>query len=629
MKKKTILFHSNFCRAFTGFGKNKKNILRYLYNKDKYNIIELANGLHWDDPHTKTVPWTCRGSLPPSNELEGLSPEEQREEGYGKKLVDRAIEEFKPDVYIGIEDIWAFGSYPSKPWWNKINKMIWTTLDSMPILPQAVDFAPKIKHYYVWATFAEKAFKDMGYDHIKTLRGSLDTNNFYRFPDKERSNLRKKHNLSDEYIIGFVFRNQLRKSVPNLLEGFKLFKNIEPKAKLLLHTNWSEGWDINRILEEKNINPIDVLTTYVCANCGTYQVKNFTGQENNCSKCGSQKTLNTTNTNKGVTERQLNEVYNLMDVYCHPFTSGGQEIPIQEAKLTELITLVTNYSCGEDSCSEESGGLPLDWTEYREPGTQFIKASTCPESICKNLEKVRNISDDSRKEIGEKSRNWVIDNFSIEVVSEKLSKIIDEMPEIDYDFDLKKSVFNPNYDVKENYSSSAEFLIDIYKNILNEDIDKNSSGFKHWMDKINSGTNPQEIVNYFKKIAQDHKNKTSVKDLSEILGDEGKNKRIAIVIPQSEIDVFFINCLINNFKKLYKNHNIYFFTNPEFFACIDDNPNIHKLLAYSPILENSLLMEGCSAHEGYFDMVFHPHATTQKQLSCLHNGKDKTQFSLS
>ena len=121
MKKKTILFHSNFCRAFTGFGKNKKNILRYLYNKDKYNIIELANGLHWDDPHTKTVPWTCRGSLPPSNELAGLSPEEQREEGYGKKLVDRAIEEFKPDVYIGIEDIWAFGSYPSKPWWNKIN----------------------------------------------------------------------------------------------------------------------------------------------------------------------------------------------------------------------------------------------------------------------------------------------------------------------------------------------------------------------------------------------------------------------------------------------------------------------------------------------------------------------------
>ena len=74
-----------------------------------------------------------------------------------------------------------------------------------------------------------------------------------------------------------------------------------------------------------------------------------------------------------------------MDVYCHPFTSGGQEIPIQEAKLTELITLVTNYSCGEDNCTPQSGGLPLEWNEYREPGTQFIKASTIPSSISKQL----------------------------------------------------------------------------------------------------------------------------------------------------------------------------------------------------------------------------------------------------
>ena len=86
--------------------------------------------------------------------------------------------------------------------------------------------------------------------------------------------------------------------------------------------------------------------------------------------------MSTTNIKAGVNESQLNEIYNLMDVYCHPFTSGGQEIPVQEAKLTELITLVTNYSCGEDCCGPDTGGLALDWAEYREPGTQFIKAST-------------------------------------------------------------------------------------------------------------------------------------------------------------------------------------------------------------------------------------------------------------
>ena len=55
--KKKILIHSNFCRAFTGFGKNKKNIMRYLFDTGKYELMELANGLQWGDGATETVPW--------------------------------------------------------------------------------------------------------------------------------------------------------------------------------------------------------------------------------------------------------------------------------------------------------------------------------------------------------------------------------------------------------------------------------------------------------------------------------------------------------------------------------------------------------------------------------------------
>ena len=143
MSKKTVLIHSNFCRAFTGFGKNKKNIMRYLFDTGKYNLVELANGIEWGAPQTQSVPWECRGSLPPAHTLHNLSPEEQKGVSYGGRLIDKAIEEFKPDVYIGMEDIWAFSNFNLKPWWHKINTMIWTTLDSLPILPQAVDFAPK------------------------------------------------------------------------------------------------------------------------------------------------------------------------------------------------------------------------------------------------------------------------------------------------------------------------------------------------------------------------------------------------------------------------------------------------------------------------------------------------------
>ena len=62
--KKKIVIHSNHSRAFTGFGKHTKNILQYLYQTDKYEIVEFANGLAWDAKETKLLPWKCYGSLP-------------------------------------------------------------------------------------------------------------------------------------------------------------------------------------------------------------------------------------------------------------------------------------------------------------------------------------------------------------------------------------------------------------------------------------------------------------------------------------------------------------------------------------------------------------------------------------
>ena len=110
-------------------------------------------------------------------------------------------------------------------------------MDSLPILPSAVDNAPKIKNYWIWSNFATKALHEKGHAHVKTVHGCLETKNFYRLSDEKRNELRSNNNIAeDTYIVGFVFRNQLRKSVPNLLEGFKKFQEKVPNSKLLLHT---------------------------------------------------------------------------------------------------------------------------------------------------------------------------------------------------------------------------------------------------------------------------------------------------------------------------------------------------------------------------------------------------------
>ena len=616
MRKKTILLHSNFCKALTGFGKNKKNILKYLYKTGKYRIVEAANGRPRGSKELDCLPWECIGTF---DKRSNVPEESQRENSYGGLLIDEIIEEVRPDVYIGIEDIWAFKNFHHKPWWNKVNTMIWTTLDSLPILPEAVEYAPKIKNYYVWSNFAENGFKDIGYEHVKTLRGSLDTDNFYRFDDKTRSVLRDRHGINkNDFIIGFVFRNQLRKSVPNLLDGFKKFKKNNDNCKLLLHTCWSEGWDIPRLLEEKDINRNDVLTSYFCDDCGGYKVQPFTSDKKTCPSCGG-KNNHTTNVVNGVSERQLNEVYNLMDVYCHPFTSGGQEIPIQEAKLTELITLVTDYSCGEDSCNEESGGLPLSWNEYREPGTQFIKASTDPDSINQMLQTVFDMPNDQKLEEGKKSRQWVIDNFSIDVIGSSLEKIIDEMPFLDDNVNIKTVSYNEDFPLPIGLSNE-DIVTLLYKEILNDEVDSNTPGFKKWTSDLNNGQISQEdLHNHFVKVAiENNKNKNI--NFEDILSKDDEGRRIAVVVPEDSVDVILVNSLLANLQKKHKKHNIYIFTNKNYFDHIEDNPHVYKCIPYSKSLSNPLVLEGSGAHEGFFEAAYYPTATTRSIPCSNHNG---------
>ena len=593
---------------FTGFGKHKKNLLKYLYKTGKYEIVELSNGYPWSDERLQYTPWENYGTLPDDpDELKKLTTDEVKKNsaGYGGEMIDKAIYEIKPDIYLGIEDIWAFRSFFDKPWWNKINCIIHTTLDSLPILKDAVEAADKIKNYYVWASFAEKALHKLGHKHVETIHGSVDISNFKKLPEEPRNKLRKFFKTENNFVIGFVFRNQLRKSVPNLLDGFKLFKNNNPeaKAKLLLHTHWSEGWNIPQLLKEKDIDANDVLTTYYCKNCSRYDIRPFTGQSSNCNFCRTKHSCDTTNVKNGVNEQQLNEIYNLMDVYCHPFTSGGQELPIQEAKLNELITLVTNYSCGEDSCSEESGGLPLEWSEYREPGTQFIKATTSSVSICDQLEKVYKMPLKQREKIGKKSRKFIIDNYSVEIIGKKFEKIFDSLPEINYDFNQEDSPFNPYYNPDETLSDE-EWVKSLYLNMLCEiDI----KGVEHWLKRLKSDLDRSKVLLYFRKVAKDKLNSQKMKNLIAKFSEDNTEKRIAYIQPDDEKQLIISSSILPSIKNKYPEHKIYYITKSQNFDLINSHPDVEEVLEYSDEMINPLMLEGKGDKKGVFDIVFAPH----------------------
>ena len=634
-RKKKIVYQSDFSLAKTGFGRATRALLAYLYSTGKYEIVNYACGLQYSNPELRKTPWKSIGALPDNpQEIEQLNrdPNMARLASYGAHYLDRIIQEEKPDVYIAVQDIWGIDFAIDKKWFNKITSVLWTTLDSLPILPTAVEKAPKIKNYWIWSNFATNALHDLGHNHVETMHGPIETKNFYRLEELKRKELRAAFGIpQDAFITGFVFRNQLRKSVPNLLEGYSLWKRSNPQIKntfLLLHTHWSEGWNIAKLAKEYNIDLREILTTYICKKCGNYEIKPFHGQDVNCRFCNSEKTQTTTNVAIGVTEKQLNEVYNLMDVYCHPFTSGGQEIPIQEAKLTELITLVTNYSCGEEMCQDGAGSLELDWSEYREHGTEFIKASTKPNSIAKQLNKVYNMSQSRRREIGKIARDWTIENFSVESIGQKIEAFIDNAPFTDYDFSLKEEQKDP-YAQIENIQEDSKWLVSLYHNILKmKQVDENDDGHKYWMNEFKKGAKRQDIENYFRQVALQENEKNKKIEFEDLLDKNDKGKRILYVMPESIGDIYMSTALFENIKKQYPEHNLYVAVKPEYFDILQGNPFIHKVLQYIPQMDQILWLEGAGDHEGYFDLAFLPFAGTQRFLDYIHNGKTKIQFNI-
>jgi len=635
MKKKKILFQSDFSLAKTGFGRNAREILTYLYNTNKYEIVHYCCSLPYSHPHLKVTPWKSIGSLPDNpQEMEALNkdPNMARMASYGGYLLDKVMQDEKPDIYIAVQDIWGVDFAIEKKWFNKINSVIWTTLDSLPILDSAIKCAPKVDNYWIWSDFATQALHKLGHAHVKTLHGALNTKSFYKLEKQKRIKLRQNNNLpEDAFIVGFVFRNQLRKSVPNLLEGYALWKKSNPQIKntyLLLHTYWGEGWNIHKLANELSVNFNEILTTYICKNCGNYEVKQFQGHDLKCKFCNNEKSQITTSVGLGVSEAQLNEVYNLMDVYCHPFTSGGQEIPIQEAKLTELITLVTDYSCGEEMCKQEAYSFPLEWSEYREHGTEFIKASTKPNSIAKQINKVYNMDLKKREDMGRKAREWTIDNFSVEVIGNKIEEFIDSSKEVNFDFSMKEELKDPFYKMPE-IEDHSEFILHIYKNILKrDDVDINDEGYKYWMQEFNKGAKKSDIEGYFRQVAIKENQKINKISFEDLLDPSDKGKRIIVVIPESAGDLFMVTSLFKSIKDNYPNYNLYVATKSEYQEILDGNPYVHKVLDYIPQMDNLLWLEGNGEHDGYFEIAFLPHIGTQRIFNYQHNGKDKIPFNL-
>jgi hypothetical protein len=637
MRKKRVLFLTDYAGAFTGFGKNCKLLLTYLYKTGKYEILNAAQGVPKHGAHEHKFPWKTIGVLPDDpQKIQQINqdPNLARTAAYGNLEMTNIVKDFKPDVIFSVNDTWGSQFVVDLPFFNKVPTVCWNTFDSLPLLPDTIEKAPKIKHYWTWSDFARKELHKHNFNHVKNQYPLVNTNNFYKLPDSKIAEIKNRFGLpQDAFIIGFVFRNQLRKLINTQIEAYSLFKRHNPEVKntfLYTHTHYGEGWDIHRLCQQYGVDPKEVLCTYVCKETRQYFIAPFHGQdiENPVIK---RKTLITANVGLGVSDEQLNEIYNIFSLYSHPATSGACELPCVEAALTEKIVTTAPYSFGEDIVENNKGSIAMKFTFYTEHGTQFLKSQPSSYELSKIFKKVYEMKAHTRNQMEKDSRKWALDNYSIEINGSKFEEFIDNQNILDdsifvFDTDGKNKP-NPEAIVAADNDEKV-WVKSLYKLILDREVTDQDEGLIHWLQKIEQKVPKEQIENYFRQVAKDELSKNNPIDFEELLDDNDYGRRGLIVIPENREDLFMVTSLFKSFKDVYPNYNLYIATKQEYFDIFNSNPFVHKVIPYIPQMENLLWLEGAGEHNGFFEIAFLPQIGTQKSINYIHNGKDVIQFDL-
>ena len=260
-------------------------------------------------------------------------------EQYGYDTILPNLMNINPDILITLCDVgWQSGYIPpifearKRGWkgiwiaYTPVDTHVWAyTWDKIFDIPD-VNVA--------MSEWGEAMMKKYRVPNVIRINHGVDTKTFYPLANKEEL---KKRLVKDKFVIGFVGRNQKRKMLDRLILGFSHFAKDKNDALLMLHTDQEPsqgrqlketagfvGWSIP-YMEWK------------------YKLKDK---------------LKLTKTKLDIDERQkvqpenMNEIYNLMDIFCFPTGGEGYGLPAIECQSAGVPLLMTANTTGFELCKE-------------------------------------------------------------------------------------------------------------------------------------------------------------------------------------------------------------------------------------------------------------------------------------
>jgi len=339
----------------------------------------------------------------------------QGREAYFKDLLSTYVKEFKIDVLIILLDTFMLYPFLLELDLSPAKTIFWFPSDGGGGMPLGCEnILRKVDVPIAMAKFGKEQCKKVHNLETRHIPHGIDISNYFPVSIEERNRLRQKWGVNDKFVIGVVARNQGRKMLDRTLKIMGEYAKLNPNAVLMLHCDPDDN---------AQVFPINSLIN-------KYGIQNrvfFTG----------------TKYYKGFDEKDMNEVYNVMDCFLLTTSGEGFGIPIIEAMACQVPVLATNYTTTKELVIDNNAGLGINLvgtTEEENPdvhGTEIIDGTitgswAVERGICSIKDGVKKLdylfnNPDKRKEMGINGRDAVMKFYDWNVLKEEWKKVIEEL----------------------------------------------------------------------------------------------------------------------------------------------------------------------------------------------------------
>ena len=223
------------------------------------------------------------------------------------------------------------------PWFMDIDTapaktFFWFPTDGGGGLPQGCEnILRKVNVPVCISRFGQKQVKDYHGLDVEHIPHGVNTSSFYKKPEAERNNLRAKYGLQDKFVIGVVARNQPRKHLDRTLKAMSLIKDKMPHAMLFLHCDPDDPaqqlWKMRSLIQKYNLENRVV----------------FSGMS----------------AHQGFPDKEMVDIYNVMDCFLLTTSGEGFGIPIIEAMACEVPVVATSYTTTPELIEDHKAGFGI------------------------------------------------------------------------------------------------------------------------------------------------------------------------------------------------------------------------------------------------------------------------------